>query len=96
MDANEKELRKIRIALIVFIVIFALSSGSREINLENNNADVTMFQHEMVSLEDGHFGILTNDVSWEDTGRLRIYYYDSDANEVTLKKGISLEDLLYE
>lgn len=96
MDANEKELRKIRIALIVFIVIFALSSGSREINLENNNADVTMFQHEMVSLEDGYFGILTNDVSWEDTGRLRIYYYDSDANEVTLKKGISLEDLLYE
>ena len=55
-----------------------------------------MFQHEMVSLEDGYFGILTNDVSWEDTGRLRIYYYDSDANEVTLKKVISLEDLLYE
>lgn len=96
MDEHYQELRRIRITLIVFVVIFALSSGGREIILENNNDNVPAYQNEMVPLGDGHFGILMNDATWADNGRLNIFHYDASTNEVTLKKEMNVDELLYE
>lgn len=96
MDEYTKELRRIRITLIVIAIILVFFVSNREIVLEDNDDDSTApsYFHNMVPLENGYFGILSNDASWDENGELNIYYYDSDKNELMLKKQVLIEELI--
>lgn len=96
MEENAKEMRRIRIALIAIAIILIFVGGGQEIVTENNTDNVPTYFHQTIPLQDGHFGILTNDATWDDGGQLHIYYYDHEANEVTLKKELSIDDLQYD
>ncbi len=96
MEENVKEMRRIRIALIAIAIILVFVSGGQEIVTENNTDHLPTYLHQTIPLQDGHFGVLTNDATWDDGGQINIYHYDHETNEVTLKKELSIDDFMYE
>lgn len=87
MEFYTSELRKIRITLIIMTIVLVFTQGNREVTIDHSYDDQGSmdFNPKMVQLEKGHFGIL------KDGGdQLGVYYYNSDTNELKLKKQVSL------
>lgn len=97
IDSYLRELRNIRVTLVILTIIIALTSGSRSVTVENSNdSNFPQFNYKnMVPLENGHFGVLSGDSQTGNSEYMMIYYYDSEKNEVILKKELPLAEILY-
>lgn len=83
MDGTNKELRRIRITLIVIAIFILFETGSRTVTVDYdpNNWDSNLIHSNMVQLGDGYFGVLTSDK--DDTYQyMKVYYFDKEKKEV--------------
>ncbi|MGJ7919123.1 YmzC family protein [Neobacillus sp. LXY-4] len=96
IDSYLRELRNIRITLVILTIILAFTSGNRtEIVHDNTDSNWPQFQYSnMVQLENGHFGVLSGDSQARGNEQLKIYYYDAEKNEVILKKETPLSNVV--
>jgi len=96
VDEANKELRRIRIAL-VFIAIFILfSAGERTITVDHNSDSdhsdqLDLSLSNMVQLGDGYFGVLSSETSYS-SKRLKIYFYDKEKNKLTFIQEKDLDE----
>ncbi|MGE7604339.1 hypothetical protein ACQKL5_17965 [Peribacillus sp. NPDC097675] len=101
IDAYARELRNIRITLIVFIIITIVVSGdSNNLTLDYPDDDGSgmnvypQFKYSnMVDLGNGHFGVLSGRTELSEEETFKIYYYDIEKDELVLKKDTVLSDL---
>ncbi|AGK52257.1 hypothetical protein B1NLA3E_02365 [Bacillus sp. 1NLA3E] len=95
-DSYLRELRNIRITLIILTIIITLNSGNHTVTVDQNDGSNVLPQFNsstMVPLENGHFGILTGDTQIGDSEVLKIFYYDQEKNDVIFKKEIPLSQI---
>ena len=100
-DAYARELRNIRITLIILTVIVAIvSGGSSNVTLDYPDDDGSgmdvypQFKYSnMVDLGNGHFGVLSGRSELSEEETFKIYYYDIDKDELVFKKDMVLSDL---
>lgn len=93
IDSYLKELRNIRITLVIMTILIAFTSGSRNVTVDHQDNPPQFNYSNMVSLENGHFGILSSDSQTYESELLKILYYDSETNEVILKKEVPVSSL---
>jgi hypothetical protein len=95
IDSYLRELRNIRITLVILTIILALSSGSRSVTVDHNSDQSPFFNYSnMVPLENGHFGVLSGDSQNGGNEMIKVYFYDQEKNEVILKKEVPLIELM--
>ncbi|MFJ7745385.1 hypothetical protein [Peribacillus sp. NPDC097295] len=101
IDAYARELRNIRITLIVFIIItIMVFGGSNNLTLDypdDDGAGMNVYPQfkysNMVDLGNGHFGVLSGRTELSEEETFKIYYYDIEKDELVLKKDTVLSDL---
>lgn len=97
IDSYLRELRNIRITLVILTIIVALGSGSNTVTVDHNS-DQTQFPQfnysNMVPLENGHFGVFSGDSQNGGSEMIKVYFYDQEKNEVVLKKEIPLSEMM--
>lgn len=97
-ENTARELRNIRITLVVLTIILLFSgSGNSEIVIPENDESQEVYNHfknsSMVDLGDGYFGILIGDAdSWSDQQTLKVYYYNKESNKLEYKTETYIED----
>lgn len=95
IDSYLRELRNIRVTLVILTIIVAFTSGNHTDTVENNNdSNWPQFQYSnMVPLENGHFGVLSGDSQAGESVFIKIFYYDAEKNEMILKKEMPLSEM---
>lgn len=92
-DMYTRELRNIRITLIILTIIVAIVSGGSD-NLEAGNDVYPQSSYSnMVDLGNGHFGVLSGRTESEDEETFKIYFYDIEKDELILKKETLLSEI---
>lgn len=100
-DMYTRELRNIRITLIILTIIIAIVSGGSENvtldNLEAGGAGIDVYPQSsysnMVDLGNGHFGVLSGRTESGDEETFKIYFYDIEKDELVLKKETLLSEI---
>jgi hypothetical protein len=95
IDSYLRELRNIRVTLVILTIIIAFTSGNRSVTVEDRSeSNWPQFQYSnMVPLDNGHFGVLSGDSQAGDSEYFKIYYYDAEQNEMILKKEMPLSEI---
>lgn len=95
-DMYTRELKNIRITLIILTIIIAIVSGGSE-NLEAGGAGIDVYPQSsysnMVDLGNGHFGVLSGRTESGDEETFKIYFYDIEKDELVLKKETLLSEI---
>lgn len=98
IDSYLRELRNIRVTLVILTIIIAFTSGNRSVTVEDRSeSNLPQFQYSnMVPLDNGHFGVLSGDSQAGDSEYIKIYYYDAEQNEMILKNEMPLSEIVKE
>ena len=95
LNETDKELRRIRIALVFIAIIILISGGARTVTIDqdSNGGDFNPeYRANMVPLGDGYFGVLTSDTdNIEQT--MRVYFFDKETKKFTFIRENDLEDI---
>jgi hypothetical protein len=81
IDNSTRELRYIRITLVILTLVFVFTAGNRTVRVENDNGGSQQVFPEfsytnMVDLSDGNFGVLSGDASSSGSETLKVYNYE--------------------
>lgn len=97
LEDTARELRNIRITLVILTIILLFSGGERTVHVDNLNGTEQIFPHfsysNMVDLGDGNFGVLTGDATSSGSEMVKVYYYDKKENKIIFKTEASLDEL---
>ncbi|GIN92108.1 hypothetical protein J6TS1_41360 [Siminovitchia terrae] len=88
MEDQARELRRIRITLIVLVIVTLISGGNSDVSVNYPNYDFEGDpQQNVIQLGDGRFGIIT------DGEYMMIYEYDAEKNKIKKVNDIELYEL---
>jgi len=97
LEDTARELRNIRITLVILTIILLFSGGGRTVHVDNLNDSQQTFPEfsysNMVDLGDGSFGVLTGDATSSGSEMVKVYYYDKGKNKIIFKTEASLDEL---
>lgn len=97
LEDTARELRNIRITLVILTIILLFSGGDRTVHVDNINdseQNYPQFSYSnMVDLGDGNFGVLSGFTGSDGSERVKVYFYDKQKNKLIFKTEASLDEL---
>jgi len=97
LEDTARELRNIRITLVILTIILLFQGGDRTVQVDNLNSpqqNYPQFSYSnMVDLGDGNFGVLSGYTGDDGNEMVKIYYYDKKNNKLIFKTEASLNEL---
>jgi len=97
LEDTARELRNIRITLVILTIIVLFIGGDRTVRIDNLNDSQENFPQfsysNMVDLGDGNFGVLSGYTGGDGNETVKVYYYDKKKNKIIFKTEASLSEL---